>query len=86
MTKQTRTRRRRGGAGGRVGRPPSADPRAFAVNLRLTKSEWDALQALAADRGLTASAALRALIPAAARRPGPAVPVGSGRAQHGGSR
>jgi len=52
-----------------LGRPPSDDPRAHAVNLRLTESEWKALQALAAARGVTASEALRSLIPGAVRNP-----------------
>jgi hypothetical protein len=50
-----------------LGRPPSADPRSHAVNLRLTESEWKTLQALAAARGVTASEALRSLIPGAIR-------------------
>lgn len=51
-----------------LGRPPSDDPRSYAVNLRLTESEWKALQALAAARGVTASEALRSLIPGAVRK------------------
>lgn len=48
-----------------LGRPPSADPRAYHVSARLTESEWKALQAVAAARGLTLSEALRSLVPGA---------------------
>ena len=68
-----------------LGRPPSNDPRSHAVNLRLTESEWRALQALAAARGVTASEALRSLIPGAVQRLVHEVAAGSGRKRGRGS-
>lgn len=68
-----------------LGRPPSGDPRSYAVNIRLTESEWKALKALAAARGVSASEALRSLIPGVARNREREEVAGSGRRRGRGS-
>lgn len=53
---------------GRVGRPPSDNPRKHLLSVRLTATEYRALMALAAARGVSTSEALRSLIEPAVKK------------------